>query len=203
MGIWDFINSGKETVKGYTPDPVKKVYNTTYYYSDAAVRKIDDIVRVNGIQKLGQYIPDDEGRAKIVSFSTKFVKNASFFAVKEAANIFIPGGKAVTKIYSDTVREMETECQKKQDKSCIKENIGTNSSTSTTVRSDALRLLDGEKMLESRELKLGSENRVEADSFAHQTPEDVLRVFMMKEFMGTRYLDNLLVPDHRQQKKKP
>ncbi|XP_075076808.1 uncharacterized protein LOC107773312 [Nicotiana tabacum] len=166
MGIWDFINSGKETLKGYTPDPVKKVYNTTYYYSVVAVRKIDDVIRVNGIQKLDQYIPDDEGRAKIVSFSTKFIKNASVFAVKEAAN----SGKAVTKIYFDTVREMETKCQKKQDES-------------------SLRLLDGAEMLESRELKLGSENRVEVDSFAYQTPEYVLRVFMM----GTRYLDNLLV----------
>nr|XP_016448232.1 PREDICTED: uncharacterized protein LOC107773312 [Nicotiana tabacum] len=120
MGIWDFINSGKETLKGYTPDPVKKVYNTTYYYS-------------------------------VVSPSPN-------------------RGKAVTKIYFDTVREMETKCQKKQDES-------------------SLRLLDGAEMLESRELKLGSENRVEVDSFAYQTPEYVLRVFMM----GTRYLDNLLV----------
>ncbi|PHT96348.1 hypothetical protein BC332_34726 [Capsicum chinense] len=62
-------------------------------------------------------------------------------------------------------------------------------------------VLDGAEMLENRELKLGSENRIQVDSFAHQTPEDVLRVFMMKEFMGTRYLDDLLVPDHRQQKK--
>ncbi|KAM3355851.1 hypothetical protein P3S68_022565 [Capsicum galapagoense] len=105
MGIWDFITSGTETVKRNAPDiatPVKNVCKSSYNYSAAAVRKIDDVVRVNGLQKLGQYIymPDEEGRVKIVNFSTKFVKNASVYAVKEAANIFVPGGRAVTQIYS-------------------------------------------------------------------------------------------------------
>ncbi|KAK4373993.1 hypothetical protein RND71_004670 [Anisodus tanguticus] len=245
MGIWDFINSGKETVKQYTPDlatPVKNVCKTSYYYSTTTVKKIDNVVRVNGLQKLGQYIymPDEEGQAKIANFSTKFVKNASVYAVKEAANIFIPGGRAVSKIYSETVREMEIESKKNQDMSCVKDVIGNSgkdtvggravsqiysetvremqidskknqdtsrvkeivgNSSKDTTDTGPPRLLDGAEMLESREPQLGSENRVQVDSFAHQTPEDVLRVFMMKEFMGARFLDNLLVADHGQRKK--
>ncbi|XP_055801133.1 uncharacterized protein LOC129870385 [Solanum dulcamara] len=199
MGIWDFISSGTETVKRNTPDlatPVTKVCERSYYYSAATVRKIDD-----ELQKLGQYIymPDEEGRAKIVNFSTKFVKNASFYAVKEAANIFIPGGRAVSQIYSQTVREMEIESKKNQNMWRDKEITGISSKDTSSTGS--LGLLDGAEILEKREPQLVSENKVEADSFTHQTPEDVLRVFMMKEFIGTRYLDDLLVPDHQQQKK--
>ncbi|XP_060209413.1 uncharacterized protein LOC132636515 [Lycium barbarum] len=191
MGIWDYINSGKETVKQYTPDlvtPVTKVCKASYYYSTTAVKKMDNVVvRVNGLQKLGQYMSDDEGRANMVNFSTKFVKNAFVHAVKEAAN-YIPGGRAVSKIYSETVREMEIEFKKNQDMSCDKKIIGN--SCKNTNATGPPGLLDGAEILESKELELGSENRAQVDSFAHQTPEDVLRVFMMKEFMGARFLDN-------------
>ncbi|XP_059274701.1 uncharacterized protein LOC132029458 isoform X2 [Lycium ferocissimum] len=190
MGIWDFIDSGKETVKRYTPDlvtPVTKVCKASYYYSTTAVKKMDN------------YMSDDEGRAKMVNFSTKFVKNASIYAAKEAANIFIPGGRAVSKIYSETIREMEIESKKNQDTSCIKDIIGN--SRKDTTNAGPPGLVDGPEMLESKELKLGSQNRVQVDSFTQQTPEDVLRVFMMKEFMGTHFLDSLLVPNHGQRKK--
>ncbi|CAN4075513.1 unnamed protein product [Withania somnifera] len=120
---------------------------------------------------------NDEDRAKMVYFSAKFVKNATLYAFKEAANILIPGGRVFAKIFSETVREIEKESQ------------------NNTIGSVAL---NGTEMLESRELKFDSENGVQVDSFAHQTPEDVLRVFMMMEFMGTRYLDSL---HHRQLKK--
>lgn len=83
MGIWSLMNFGKETVK--------KICEISYGYSMAAVRKINDVVRVKGLKKLGEYMADDEGRAKMVYFSAKFVKNATLYAFKEAANILIPG----------------------------------------------------------------------------------------------------------------
>ncbi|KAH0707096.1 hypothetical protein KY289_012172 [Solanum tuberosum] len=145
-------------------------------------------------------IGNGEGRAKIVHFTAKFVKNASFYAFKEAANLLIPGGKEISKIYADTIREIETESREKQDRSCDNEIIGNLSKI--TNGTGPVILLDGAEKLENiRELKLGSENRVQVDSFAYQTPEDVLRFFMMMEFMGTRYLNNLLVHDNCQQKK--
>ncbi|TMW87894.1 hypothetical protein EJD97_019309, partial [Solanum chilense] len=145
-------------------------------------------------------IGDGEGRAKIVHFTAKFVKNASFYAFKEAANLLIPGGKEISKIYTDTVSEIETESREKQNRSCDDKIIG-NLSKITNGNTSPVILLDRAEKLESkRELKLGSENSVQVDSFAYQTPEDVLRFFMMMEFMGTRYLDNLLVHDNRQRK---
>ncbi|KAK4727944.1 hypothetical protein R3W88_032861 [Solanum pinnatisectum] len=170
MGIWSLMNFGKETVK-----------------------KVCEISYVKGLEKLGEYMADDEGRAKMVYFSAKFVKNASLYAFKEAANILIPGenkgrdlgnvsfifhvytgGRAFAKIFAGTVREIESESR--------------NNATGNVAA----------EMLKSRELKLGSENRVQVDSFTHQTPEDVLKFFMMMEFMGSRYLDSLLVSDHGQ-----
>uniref|UniRef100_M1AG52 Uncharacterized protein n=1 Tax=Solanum tuberosum TaxID=4113 RepID=M1AG52_SOLTU len=166
MGIWSLMNFGKETVK--------KVCEISYGYSTEAVRKMDEIVRVKDLEKLGEYMADDEGRAKMVYFSAKFIKNASLYAFKEAANILIPGGRAFAKIFAETVREIESESR----------NNATGNVAAETLK--------------CRELKLGSENRVHVDSFTHQTPEDVLRFFMMMEFMGTRYIDSLLVSDHGQ-----
>ncbi|XP_060209414.1 uncharacterized protein LOC132636516 [Lycium barbarum] len=177
---WEYSTSQFSNFISYGKEMVQKVCEISYRYSTVAIRKIDDVIRVNGLQKLSQYMSDDEGRAKIrgmVYFSAKFVKNAVLYSFKEAANILIPGGRAVAKIFSETVREIEIESQKN--------NAGSVA-------------LDGAEMLESRELKLGSENTIQVDSFSHQTAEDVLRVFMMMEFVGTRYLDNLLIPAHRQ-----
>ncbi|MCD7459026.1 hypothetical protein HAX54_039841 [Datura stramonium] len=139
---------------------------------------MDDVVRVKGFQKLSEYMADDESRNMMVHFSAKFIKNATVYAFREAANILIPGGRAFAKIFSETVREIEIESR--------------NNTTGSVLVAE---------MLESREQKLDSESRVQVDSFAQKTPEDVLRVFMMMEFMGTRYLNNLPVPHHPQLKK--
>ncbi|KAM3355850.1 hypothetical protein P3S68_022564 [Capsicum galapagoense] len=74
---------GKETMK--------KVCEISCDNSIVAIRKMDDVVRVKGLQKLSEYMADDEGRAKMVHFTAKFIKNASVFALREAANILIPG----------------------------------------------------------------------------------------------------------------
>lgn len=110
------------------------------------------------------------------------------------------GGKAVSQIYSQTVREMEVESKNNQNASCNKEITSNSSKVATST--GPLGLLNGAEMLENRELQLSSENKAQVDSFAHQTPEDVLRVFMMKEFVGSRYLDNLLVLDHPHNRRK-
>lgn len=57
----------------------------------AVFSNIDDVVRVKGLRKLGEYLADDKSRAKMVYFSAKFVKNATLYTFKEATNIVIPG----------------------------------------------------------------------------------------------------------------
>ncbi|CAK9160198.1 unnamed protein product [Ilex paraguariensis] len=63
MGIWDFINSTTDILKRNAPD-----------------------LSVNGRQRVNQYMPNDEARAKIALFVTKLAKNAADYAVKEGVN---------------------------------------------------------------------------------------------------------------------
>lgn len=92
MGVWDFIYSTTETVKRNAPDlsPVKNACKASYGYGSAAFWKIDDAVRVNGVQTLKNYMPDEQGRAQVALFASKLVQNAAYYGFKEAYN-FVPG----------------------------------------------------------------------------------------------------------------
>lgn len=92
MGVWDFIYSTTETVKRNAPDlsPVKNACKASYGYGSAAFWKIDDAVRVNGVQTLKNYMPDEQGRAQISLFASKLVQNAAYYGFKEAYK-FVPG----------------------------------------------------------------------------------------------------------------
>ena len=92
MGIWDFINSTTETVKRKAPDltPVKGACSASYGYCSDAFSKIDNAVRVQGPQKLNEYIPDERGRAQITLFASKFAQNTAQYAFKEAYKL-VPG----------------------------------------------------------------------------------------------------------------
>lgn len=53
---------------------------------------------------------------------------------------------------------------------------------------------------QSKRMEFGYEKGISADSASNQTPEEVLKIFMMKEFMGSR-LDDLIIPRKGQQGK--
>ncbi|KAK6132833.1 hypothetical protein DH2020_033432 [Rehmannia glutinosa] len=151
MGIWEFIGSTAETVKQNAPDttPLKKACVNSYTYGSAAVTQIDQAVRINGLYKLGQWMPDDETKSKIGIYTTKFAKNAGHYAIQEGYKL-IPGGVAFSNILTKTLDDVKHE----------------------NVKSEKLDV---------------PENKIDKD------PEDVIRVFMMKEFFGTRFLDDLMV----------
>lgn len=120
MGVWDLINSATDKLKQNAPDltpvkdacwtsygysctavskinknaphltPVKSVCGTFYDYSCVAVSKIHNAVRVDGLRNLYGYWPDDETRAKIGLFTTKFTQNAADYAIHEGIKS-IPG----------------------------------------------------------------------------------------------------------------
>ncbi|KAI3497070.1 hypothetical protein L1887_39451 [Cichorium endivia] len=75
MGIWDVVYS--------IGDGVKRAGGTAYSCTSDAVIKIDQVVRVDGIQKLPQYLPDGETRAQISLFTTTLAKNTAKYAVFE------------------------------------------------------------------------------------------------------------------------
>ncbi|PWA68935.1 hypothetical protein CTI12_AA301940 [Artemisia annua] len=89
MGFWNFISSIRDRVQGITLT-VKRAGGAAYDYTCTAASKIDQVVIVDGIQKLPQYLPDSETKAQIDTFTTKLAKNAGKYAVTEGFK-HIPG----------------------------------------------------------------------------------------------------------------
>ncbi|KAL2496075.1 uncharacterized protein Fot_39832 [Forsythia ovata] len=187
MGIRDFFNSTTQTVKRNTPDvtPVKDACRTSYDYGSAAFTKIDNVVRVNSLQSLNQRLPDDETKSKIGTFAAKLAKNAALYALHEGYKL-VPGGVAVSNIVSKTIKEVKHETLNDIPK-LLEESESTPGKHFTGAR----------KLVDRAEMQLGSLDRVNVDSIDNQKPEDVIRIFMMKEFSGTRFSDDLMVPKMR------
>ena len=97
MGFWNIIYSIRDRVQGITPT-VKRVGGTAYDYTSTAAVKIDQVVRVDGIKKLPQYLPDSETRAQIGLFTTKLAKNAGKTVVSEGFK-HIPGWYSLSFIF--------------------------------------------------------------------------------------------------------
>ncbi|KAL8510358.1 hypothetical protein ACS0TY_017244 [Phlomoides rotata] len=207
MGIWGFIGSTTEAVKRNAPDatpvtnackssysytaaaftkvdeavaaPVKNACISSYTYGSAAVTKIDQTVRVNGVYKLGQWMPDDEAKSKIGMYALKFAKNAGIYALHEGYKL-LPGGVAFSKIIKDTVNDVQFENLKSEKLKMLEENVG----------SSKKHLLSDRSVRAETDGKGGS---VSNDGFKDKSPEDVIRVFMMKDFFATRFFDNMKV----------
>ncbi|GAA0168626.1 hypothetical protein LIER_23300 [Lithospermum erythrorhizon] len=183
MGMWDLLSCTTETVKRYTPGVTSiKSAGVASYGFCASI--IDSVVRVSGIQKLHECMPDGYRRAQIGSFAGKFAKNAAVYGFHEGYKL-IPGGKAVSKIVSMTANDMKSEKRLS--------DIETALSKSDRETAKAL-------SKENKAMKSTPENTPIADLVRDRKPEDVLRVFMMSEFIGARILDDLIVPGTKKSK---
>jgi hypothetical protein len=89
----------------------------------------------------------------------------------------------VGKIVSQTVCDVKSENRNNQEIEAVKE---VNTSSSRTVLDPA--------ETKGKGLQVGYQKGISADVAANQAPEDVLRIFMMKKFIGTRFLDDLIIP---------
>ncbi|KAI3466153.1 hypothetical protein Pfo_022816 [Paulownia fortunei] len=188
MGIWEFIGSTAEAVKRDAPDatPVKNACRNSYTCGSAAFTNIDQAVRVNGLYRLGQWVPDDETKSKMGMYTTKFAKNAGLYALQEGYKL-IPGGVAFSNILSKTLNDVNYENLEVEKLKVVKEKVGTPQKHFTGGR----KLIDG---MHGR----GGVESVSNDGYpfvsaTDKNPEDVIRIFMMKEFFGTRFLDDLMV----------
>ncbi|KAL3508620.1 hypothetical protein ACH5RR_028021 [Cinchona calisaya] len=189
MGIWESIYSTTEAVKRNVPDPTpfKEVCKTSYGYCSAAVGKIDTAVRVDGIQRLNDLMPTKETRSRISLFASKFSHHAAKYALRNGYKL-VPGGKIIGEIISETMNDVKSEKHRsKQEMEAMKEMIGGGKSSASK------NLLDRVEM-QSRVVELGYDQKAGfAIANANQSPEDVLRIFMMKEFMGNRFPDDLIL----------
>ncbi|KAI3702896.1 hypothetical protein L6452_28649 [Arctium lappa] len=110
MGFWDVIYSVGDKLIGITPD-LSTAKRAAQNYTSSAVNKIDQAVRVDGIQKLPHYLPDDETRAQIGLFTTTLAKHTGNYVVCEGFK-HIPGATVAVKLVSDTMLEMKRENHK-------------------------------------------------------------------------------------------
>ncbi|KAL3508619.1 hypothetical protein ACH5RR_028020 [Cinchona calisaya] len=189
MGIWELFNSTTEAVRRNAPDPTpfKEACKTSYDYCSAALGKIDAAVKADGIQRLNDLMPTKETRSQISLFASKFSHNAAQYALRDGYKL-VPGGKIIGEIISETMNDVKSEKHRsKQEVEAMKEMIcGGKSSASKN-------LFDRVEMQGRGVMELGYDQKG-GFANANQTPEDVLRIFMMKDFMGNRFADDLILP---------
>lgn len=89
MGVWDFMSSSMEQ-NAPNLSSVKNACWSSYKYTSYAVKKIDNTVRVNGIQRFYSYWPDAEARDKIGLFAKIFTANTADYAMHEGIKL-LPG----------------------------------------------------------------------------------------------------------------
>ncbi|KAK6132835.1 hypothetical protein DH2020_033434 [Rehmannia glutinosa] len=188
MGIWEFMGSTAETVKRNAPDttPLKNACKYSYTYGSAAFTQIDQAVRINGLYKVGQWMPDDETKSKIGIYTTKFAQNAGHYAIQEGYKL-IPGGVAFSNILTKTLNDVKHENVKLEKLDVSGDRVGAPKNTIVVAGNS----LTDQRCVEegcgavSGDIGVGWER--------DKNPEDVIRVFMMKEFFGTRFFDDLVV----------
>ncbi|XP_057474963.1 uncharacterized protein LOC130763040 isoform X2 [Actinidia eriantha] len=184
MGIMEFVNATTGKVKQNAPDltSVEGACRSTYGYGWTTVAKIDNAVRENVVPTLNPYLPDDEGWAKIGRFATTFAKNTSDFAFHEVIKC-VPGGAPVYKIALQSLRDEKPEDYKELLKH-------------TQARLDKLEreLANNQAKTLSPDVKVDPQTAPRLELNASLKPEDVIRIFMMKEFGGRYMFDDLVVP---------
>ncbi|GFP78576.1 hypothetical protein PHJA_000001100 [Phtheirospermum japonicum] len=183
MGIWEFMGSAAETVKRNAPDttPLKDACRSSYAYGSAAAGQIDQAVR------LGEWLPDGETRSKICLYSTKFAQNAGTYAFQEGFKL-VPGGAAFSDIVTKTLKDVEQENLKVEKLKMSEDETGTPQKIYS----------GGPELIYGPETRGRGGGEAVSDDIGvmpavDKNPEDLIRVFMMKEFFGNPFFDDLMV----------
>ncbi|KAI3702895.1 hypothetical protein L6452_28648 [Arctium lappa] len=183
MGFWDVIYSVGDGLKGITPDlsTAKRAGGASYGYTSAAVSKIDQVVRVDGIQKLPHYLTDDETRAQIVLFTTTLAKNTGNYVVREGFK-HIPGATVATKLISDTMLEVKREKHK--------DGLKAMQAKMDRLEED-LKKSTSQPEISSQNRNLNSNH---AGAGGTENTKDMINMFMKTEFVGNHMFRDLMVP---------
>ncbi|GFZ12560.1 hypothetical protein Acr_23g0009450 [Actinidia rufa] len=180
----EFVYATTDKVKQNAPDltSVEGACRSTYGYVWTTVAKVDNAVRENVVSTLNPYLPDDEGWAKIGRFATTFAKNIVEFAFHEGTKC-VPGGAPVYNIALQSLRDEKPEDYKELLKH-------------TQARLDKLEreLANNQAKTLSPDVKVDPQTAPRLELNASLKPEDVIRIFMMKEFGGRYMFDDLVVP---------
>ncbi|KAL3636847.1 hypothetical protein CASFOL_019146 [Castilleja foliolosa] len=136
---------------------------------------------------LGEWMPDPETRSKIGLYSTKFAQNTGTYVFREGFKL-IPGGAAFSDIVTKTLKDVERENLKVEKLNMLEGKAHSQQK----IYSGGPKLIGGPET-HGR----GGEETVFDDigvlSAVDKKPEDIIRVFMMKDFFGSQFFDDLKV----------
>ncbi|KAM5585894.1 hypothetical protein ABKV19_005015 [Rosa sericea] len=188
MGIWDTISGTTDSLKRNAPDltslkswcpttdslkriapdgtTVKNACSTAYGYG-SAVR--DYVI---------PYFPNEEARSKIAHAGTIVAKNATYEGLK-----FVPGGSTFYNIAASSIRDFNNSNEQEVDVKALQAKVLRLEREFGEFR---------ERNKPCADVKSPSISNVQ--SVATRKPEDVIRVFVMKEFMWRQLTDDLMVP---------
>ncbi|KAK9077517.1 hypothetical protein SSX86_005854 [Deinandra increscens subsp. villosa] len=212
MGFWDAVYYTGDLVNRNTPDMVKRAGVAAYHCTSSAVTKIDQVVRVDGIQKLPQYWPNDETKSLIVPFTVTLAKNAGKYAVYEGFK-HIPGATVASKLVSDSMREVKQNNHKERMKA-VEEKVDKFEKDLIKSTSQLEILVQNEKLSFENAVEGGCEKTkdmtttfmktdlIQNDKLCFENavkggPEkakDVINTFMKNEFVGNHMFHDLMVP---------
>ncbi|BFG29314.1 hypothetical protein CerSpe_155880 [Prunus speciosa] len=205
MGIWDFISGTTDSLKRNAPDlaavknwcptpgslkrivpdvtAAKNVCSTAYGYGSATVTHIDSAVRGN----LNHYLQDEEARSKILQLGKSIVTHATIEGLKT-----IPGYNIV----NNSIKELKDSDNQEVDVKALQADVRRLDKELSKYRK-----FHEQVPIDMPSADLKSPNTVNIHSAVNQKPEDVIRVFMMKDFMGRKFFDDLMVPPVAPRKK--
>ncbi|KNA23047.1 hypothetical protein SOVF_028290 [Spinacia oleracea] len=182
MGVWEWIYSVTNAVKQKTPDvtPVAEICRQSYDYCR------DTTVHVAGTatakaREVHGYLSDDQVRDNLGRVAVNVSKNSALYLARSY------GGGPVIDIFSRSVQDKKADSHKGR----IEELETRVASLEKELSSKRIA-----QQLKIQRVITESESQDESNFNANmnEKPEDVLKIFMMQQYVGKNLFDNLIIP---------
>ncbi|CAO2817195.1 unnamed protein product [Amaranthus hypochondriacus] len=182
MGLWDWVNSASDTVKNHTPaiTPATEFCRKSYYFCrDSTVYAAGTVS--SKARDLHEYLSDNQARDNLTQIAKNVSKNGALYVARSY------GGGPIIDIISRSVQENKSDSQKERLKELEhkvakleKELISRN----MAEQSKAPMMIVASK----------SQNNSNFNANINEKAEDLLKFFMVEQFVGTKLFNNLIIP---------
>lgn len=181
MAVWDWIYSATDAVKQKTPDitPATEVCRKSYTFCR------DSTVHVAGAattkaRELHEYMSDDEVRDNLSRFAVNISKNSALYIARSY------GVGPVIDIVSRSVQGKKTDAHNGR----IEELENKVAKLEKELNS---RIIPQHSEIPRTMTAMKSQDEPKFSSIVNERPEDVLKIFMMEQFVATKLFNNLTV----------
>ncbi|XP_062077958.1 uncharacterized protein LOC133782639 [Humulus lupulus] len=155
----------------------------SYGFTKDAVTNIGSVVKDNSGKVLTRYGPDEETKSKIIPFATSVAKYSAEEGLK-----FVPGGVPTYNVLKKSINALkESEGNRKAEVKNLEDKIGLLEKEVEKVK----------KLVEEMEGMNKAASLVKSEK-----TENVVRVFMMDDFMGMQFFNSLYVTPKKEVKAK-